>query len=144
MKSYVSEDILATEKVIEERKSCMWTGGTFNKRTNEGRYRKGRASNTNKLITNLLQQLQNKKNLREEMDKCLKCKEKLLLSWYAVYLTISIVVYGVYGLPIDRWMKGCILSFPKTGDFGLTKNYQGITLTSIAATIYNAILRNHI
>ena len=45
---------------------------------------------------------------------------------------------------IDRWMKGCILPFPKKGDLGLAKNYQGITLTSIAAKIYNALLRNHI
>ena len=44
--------------------------------------------------------------------------------------------------PIDRWMKGCILSFPKQGHLGLAKNYQGITLTSIAAKIYNALLRN--
>ena len=40
--------------------------------------------------------------------------------------------------PIDRWMKGCILLFPKKGDLGLTKNYEGITLTSIPAKIYNA------
>ena len=40
-------------------------------------------------------------------------------------------------------MKGCILSFPKKGDLGLAKNYRGITLTSIAAKIYNAPLRNH-
>ena len=46
--------------------------------------------------------------------------------------------------PIDRWMKGCILPFPKKRDLGLAKNYQGITLTSIAAKIYNAILRNRI
>ena len=39
-------------------------------------------------------------------------------------------------------MKGCILPFPKKGDLGLAKNYQGITLTSIAAKIYNALLRN--
>ena len=44
--------------------------------------------------------------------------------------------------PIDRWMKGCILPFPKKGDLGLAKNYRGITLTSIAAKIYNAQLRN--
>ena len=37
--------------------------------------------------------------------------------------------------PIDRWMKG---------DLGLTKNYRGITLTSIAAKIYNALRRNRI
>ena len=44
--------------------------------------------------------------------------------------------------PIDRWMKGCILPFPKKSDLGLAKNYQDITLTSIAAKIYNALLRN--
>ena len=41
-------------------------------------------------------------------------------------------------------MKRCILPFPKKGDLGLAKNYWGITLTSIAAKIYNALLRNHI
>ena len=46
--------------------------------------------------------------------------------------------------PIDRWMKGCILPFPKQGDLGLAKNYRGITLTSIATKIYNALLRNRI
>ena len=46
--------------------------------------------------------------------------------------------------PIDRWMKRCILPFPKKGDLGLAKNYRSITLTSIAAKIYNALLRNHI
>ena len=43
---------------------------------------------------------------------------------------------------IDRWMKGCILPIPKKGDLRLAKNYRGITLTSIAAKIYNALLRN--
>ena len=28
---------------------------------------------------------------------------------------------------IERWMKGCILPFPKKGDIGLAKNYRGIT-----------------
>ena len=46
--------------------------------------------------------------------------------------------------PIDRWMKGCILPFPKKGDLGLAKTYRGIKLTSIAAKIYNALLRNRI
>ena len=52
---------------------------------------------------------------------------------------------GVYNQnPIDRWTKGCILAFPKKGDLGLTNNYRGITLTSIAAKIYNALLRSRI
>ena len=41
-------------------------------------------------------------------------------------------------------MKECILPFPKKGDLGLTKNYRGITLTSIAAKVYNARLQNRI
>ena len=45
---------------------------------------------------------------------------------------------------IERWTKGCILPFPKKCDLGLAKNYRGITLTSIAAKIYNALLRNRI
>ena len=46
--------------------------------------------------------------------------------------------------PIERWMKGCILPFPKKGDLGLAKNYRGITLTPIAAKIYNVLLRTRI
>ena len=45
---------------------------------------------------------------------------------------------------IYRWIKGCIIPFPKKGDLRLAKNYRGITLTSKAAKIYNALLRNHI
>ena len=41
-------------------------------------------------------------------------------------------------------MKGCILPFPKKSDLRLAKNYSGITLTSIAADFYNALLRNRI
>ena len=37
---------------------------------------------------------------------------------------------------IERWTQGCILPFPK--------NYQSITLTSIAGKIYNALLWNPI
>ena len=45
---------------------------------------------------------------------------------------------------IDRWTKRFILPWPKKGDLRIAKNYRGITLTSIAAKIYNAQLRNHI
>ena len=41
-------------------------------------------------------------------------------------------------------MKGCILPFPKKGDLRLAKNYRGVTLTSMAAKICNALLRNRI
>ena len=45
---------------------------------------------------------------------------------------------------MDKWTKGCILTFPKKSDLGIAKNYRGITLTSIAAKIYIALLRNRI
>ena len=45
---------------------------------------------------------------------------------------------------IDRWTKSCIFLFSKKSDLGIAKNYQGITLTSIAAKIYNALLLDHI
>ena len=48
------------------------------------------------------------------------------------------------GNVIQSWTEGCILPFPKKGDIGKTSNYRGITLTSIAAKIYNALLLNRI
>ena len=45
---------------------------------------------------------------------------------------------------IDRWKRDSILLFPKKGDLGIAKNYRGITLTFIAAKIYNALLCNRI
>ena len=42
---------------------------------------------------------------------------------------------------VFRWTNGCILPFLKKRD--LAKNYQGITFTSIAATLYNAVLFHH-
>ena len=44
----------------------------------------------------------------------------------------------------DRWTKVCNLPFPKKGGHGLAKYYRVIILTSIAAKIYNALLRNRI
>ena len=38
----------------------------------------------------------------------------------------------------------CILPFPKKGDLELAKIYRGITLATLAAKIYNALLRNRI
>ena len=49
-----------------------------------------------------------------------------------------------YQSTIDRWTKGCILPFTKKGELGIAKNYRGITLTSIAAKIYNILLLNRI
>ena len=43
---------------------------------------------------------------------------------------------------IDRWIKGCILPFPKMGDLGIAKNYWCINLTSMAAKIYYVLLCN--
>ena len=45
--------------------------------------------------------------------------------------------------PIESWRKGCILPFPKKGDLSTLKNYIGITLTQIAAKIYNLVSRRY-
>ena len=43
---------------------------------------------------------------------------------------------------IERLTKGYILPFPKKGDLRIAKNYHSITLTSIGAKIYNALICN--
>ena len=40
----------------------------------------------------------------------------------------------------EKWIKGCILPFFKKGSHEITKNYRVITLTAIAAKVYNALL----
>ena len=62
--------------------------------------------------------------------------------WSSIFL--KYFSHGYNQNPIDRWLEGCILSFPKNSDLGLAKNYRGITIISIAAKIYNAVLRNRI
>ena len=49
---------------------------------------------------------------------------------------------AVYNQNIIDGQRDASSPFPKKGDLGLAKNYQGITLTSIAAKIYNALLCN--
>ena len=44
--------------------------------------------------------------------------------------------------PINRWREGCLLPIPEKGNLVITKNYRGITLTAIAAKIYNLMLLN--
>ena len=42
----------------------------------------------------------------------------------------------------ERWTKGCIFPFPKECDLRITKNYRAITLTFVAAKVYNVLLLN--
>ena len=49
-----------------------------------------------------------------------------------------------YQNQIKRWTEGCLLPFPKKRDISQAKNDRGITLTSIAANIYNLMLLNRI
>ena len=83
----------------------------------------------------VLRRIKNRKDeIPPEVWKTRQFDDILLRQCYAVYSQNR----------IERWMKGCILPFPKRGDLGLATNYRGITLTSIAAKIYNAQLRNRI
>ena len=45
-------------------------------------------------------------------------------------------------ITIEKWTKVCILSFTMKSDIGITKNYRGMTLTSIASKVYNALFLN--
>ena len=44
----------------------------------------------------------------------------------------------------DIWVKSGLVPIPKKGDLGITGNYRGISLTVIAAKIYNKIILNRI
>ena len=39
-------------------------------------------------------------------------------------------------------MKNYILTYPKKGVLGITKNYRSTTLSAITAKVYNALLLN--
>ena len=43
---------------------------------------------------------------------------------------------------IEKWIKDCILPFPKKGNLRITKSYRSITQTTIAAKVYNTVLLN--
>ena len=60
-----------------------------------------------------------------------KIDEILLRLYYAVYKQNT----------IEKWTNGCILSFLKKGDPGITKNYRGITQS---AKVYCTSLLNRI
>ena len=87
----------------------------------------------------VLKKLKNKKaagldNIPPEVWKTGKFNDLLLYYCNEVYK----------GNSIQAWTEGCILPFPKKGDLSQTSNYRGITLTSIAAKVYNGLLLNRI
>ena len=45
----------------------------------------------------------------------------------------------IINIKIEKWAKGCI---PKKGNLRITKNYTGISLTAIAAKVYNTLILN--
>ena len=59
-----------------------------------------------------------------------------------VLLTIHNKTY--HGDAPGIWVKGGILPFPKKDDLGITSNYRGITLSEVAAKIYNKMLLNRL
>ena len=67
-----------------------------------------------------------------EVWKRRKFDDLLLIYWNSLYTQNT----------IDGWTKCSILPFPKKSDLGIDKNYRGITLTSIVAKIYSALLLN--
>ena len=41
---------------------------------------------------------------------------------------------------IEKWKKGWIVLFPEKDELRITKNYRDISLTAIAAKVYNGLL----
>ena len=63
--------------------------------------------------------------------------------WWWLY--IYILIHLSLGINLKKPKRMIYaLPFHKKGDPGLAKNYRGITLTSVAAKIYNILLRNRI
>ena len=94
---------------------------------------------TQKELDSVLRKIKNRKaagldKIPPEVWKTRKFDDILLRHCNAVYNQNT----------IDRWTKGYILLFPKKDDLGIAKKYRCITLTSIVANIYNALLRDHI
>ena len=90
-------------------------------------------------LETVLKKLKNKKAPRldeipPEVWKTRRFNDILLKSCTSLYNRSSIQI----------WTEGCILPFPKKGDLSLATNYRGITLTPIAAKIYNSMLLNRI
>ena len=90
-------------------------------------------------LETVLKKLKNKKAPRldeipPEVWKTRRFNDILLKSCTSLYNQSSIQI----------WTEGCILPFPKKGDLSLATNYRGITLTPIAAKIYNSMLLNRI
>ena len=54
------------------------------------------------------------------------------------------VTKGTKGIRFSHGLKVCILPSPKKGDLSQTNNYRGISLTPIAANVYNGMLLNRI
>ena len=73
---------------------------------------------------------------------------KILKRKYSAVFNKSNIYIYIYIYTKDVWLNNkdtfCLLPFPKKADLGLAKNYRGMTLTSIAAKFYNALLRNRI
>ena len=73
-------------------------------------------------------------NIPVEAWKAGICKEQLLYICDRIYNQE----------PVDIWRQSCIIPLHKKGDLHLATNYRGISLTPMAAKIYNKLLLRRI
>ena len=92
----------------------------------------------------------------EELNKCIKSfKNNMALGldnipievWKTTALNMQL--HEVCNRTLNRgrvkiWVKSGIIPLPKRGDLGDTGNYRGISLTVVAAKIYNKLLLERI
>ena len=71
--------------------------------------------------------------------------QEILLESCNIFNILYSILHRVYSHEIiERCREGYILPFPKKGYLSITKNYRGITLTSIEAKIFNLMILNRI
>ena len=73
-------------------------------------------------------------NIPAEVCKAGICNKQLLYICNRVYNQ----------QPVDIWRQSCIIPLPEKGDLCLATNHRGISLTLIAAKIYNKLLLHRI
>ena len=114
LKEYIQNQIDKIRDSVEDRQSriALQTINKVSRRKSTAKA-KLKATNHQERIKLWKQHFENLL-ISPEVWKTRQCDDILLRHCNAIYNQN----------PIDRWMKGCILPFPKKGDFGLAQNYR--------------------
>ena len=108
--------------------------------------------NNKKIVLQHTLQINTDNFTMEELNKCIKCFKNTKASglhnipievWKMGALNLrhlEVCSKELNGGRVKIWVKSGIIPLPKKGDLGDTGNYRGISLTVVAANIYNKLL----